>query len=286
MKNNILFVAALAMALFCSCDRKADFKSESFVTLDATRYSVSEADGSFLIPVSIINPVNEEVQVIINVSSDTAVEGKDFTIKSPLSKVLTFGPGEEVKNIEVELIHDTEMTGPKSFDLSIQSADETIMVGNFNTTSCVIRDKEHPLGHFIGEWTGETYDQLYGTNETLTITISEVESDTNKLKISNLDPLSQYLSKSFSLTAYADESKTSLSIAPEQPIGKDGEGEEEQWYLCTAFSGSGSFGLEINLLYSSAKQTLTIGTEWGSIIYVEKQPYYGSLYTPVVFKKK
>lgn len=286
MKKYILFVTALAMTVFCSCDRKADFKSESFVTLEATRYSVSEVDGSLLIPVSIINPVNEEVQVIINVTSDTAVEGTDFTIKSPMSKVLTFGPGESAKDIEVELIHDLEMTGPKSFSLSIQSADETVLVGSFNTTSCTIRDKEHPLGHFIGEWTGETYDQLYGTNEILTITISEVENSMEKLKVSDLDPLQKYLSKTFSLTAYADESMSSLSIAPEQPIGKDGEGEEEQWYLCTAFSSSGSFGLEMKLLYDSAKQTLTLGTEWGSIIYVGKDPYYGSLYTPVIFRKK
>lgn len=274
------------MTLFCSCDRKVDFKSQSFVTLEATSYSVSEGDGSFFIPVSIVNPVNEEVQVIINVTSDTAVEGKDFNIKSPQSKVLTFAPNENAKNIEVELVHDTEMTGPKSFELSIQSADDSFIVGNFNTTACKIRDKEHPLGHFIGEWTGETMDQMYGVTEQLTVTISEVESDVNKLKVTNLDPIYKYASKAFSLTAYPNDTKTALNIAAEQPVAKDGEGDQEMWYLCTSFTSSGNFGIDISLVYDSQNKTLTLASLWGSIIYIGQDVYYGSLYSPVVLKKK
>ena len=74
MKKNILFVAivyALA-SLFTSCDRKADFHSESFVTFESVSFSVSEADGKLSIPVSIFNPIDKAVNIIVRVNSDSA----------------------------------------------------------------------------------------------------------------------------------------------------------------------------------------------------------------------
>lgn len=230
MKKSILYIIALVMALFCSCDRKADFKSESFATFEATSYSVGEDQTTnLLIPVTIYNPVNEEVQIIVRTNTDAydndkaAVSGTNYELVYPSSGVLVFEPGEATKNIEVKIIHDNAQTGSKYFDVTIEGADEYFHTGNINKTSCKIRDYEHPLRHFIGDWTGEVYDSMTETMTVLNMTIAEDENDEkySKLRIYNIDPVSETLDKAFAVKGVANAERTAITLANEQPVGYD-----------------------------------------------------------------
>lgn len=299
MKKNILFVAIVSAlaSLFTSCDRKADFQSESFVTFESVSFSVSEADGKLSIPVSIFNPIDKAVNIIIRVNSDTAVEDEDFKIVSPANKVLTFAPGETSKNIEIELIHDKEMTGSKYFEIAIESPDPSFTVGNHNTASCKIKDKEHPLEMFIGDWVGTINAVDPGTGATtptsLSVTITEDEFDETykKLRIHNLDPVVINMSKVYTLKAVVDEEKTKITIANEQPVGYYDA--YASYYVFYAFKVT-SQGVEfsdspVELLYDQDKETLTISSGYGTLFaYTDGNQYLGSVYAggAVLSKKK
>lgn len=293
MKNYIRIIAlvsALAFALV-SCDRTADFHSESFATFESVNYSVSEAAGTISIPVKIYNPIDREVRLIVGVNNDTAVEDEDFSIVSPANKVLTFAPGEEVKNIEIELVHDMDMTGAKFFEVTISSADESFTVGQYNTAYCKIKDKEHPLDVFIGEWIADGVD--YSTEQAISfeVSIMEDEYDTTfkRLKIKNLDPVSATMAKVFTLKATVDAAKTKITIASEQPVGYDEE--YGSYFTFYGFSiTSQGFGLieSVTLNYDQEKETLTIPNAYGTLFsYTDGKQYIGSVYAPgVVLRKK
>lgn len=298
MKKNILIIAiAFALAsLFTSCDRKVEFQSQSFVTFESVSFSVSEAAGKLSIPVSIYNPIDKAVNVIVRVNSDTAVEGEDFRVVSPVNKVLAFDRGETSKNIDIELIYDKEMTGSKHFEVVIESPDPAFIVGNHNTVSCKIKDKEHPLEMFIGDWVGSVNAIDPGSGATtatqLNVTIAEDEYDETykKLRIHNFDPVAVNMAKVYTLKATVDDEKTKITIANEQPLAYDDI--YATYYVFYGFKVSAQ-GIEfadapVSLLYDQEKETLTISSGYGSLFtYSDGNEYLGSVYEGgAVLKKK
>ena len=292
MKKNILFFTTLMLIVFSSCDRKAEFKSVSFVTLEDTSYSVGEDAGTLSIPVTLYNPSNQEVQVIVKISTDSyddnkkAEEDKNFRLSKPQTGVLTFAPGETTKHIELEILHDSAQTGSKYLDITIQSADEDFITGNINTASCRIRDLEHPLKAFIGDWTGSAEDYWAGQTS-LTISIAEDMNDETgtKLRISNMDPISATLPKAYSLKAIANEEKTAITIANDQPVGKD---ETYGYYSLAALSITAaglSYADPLTLTYANKNgvETLSFSSAFGTIA----SGYIMSLYMDgIVLTKK
>ena len=218
MKNIYLFISAIAL-LLVSCDRKVEFKHETFATLSTVRYTVREDAGEFTIPVTLYNPTGSEVQLIVTTTDSTAVQDVDYEIVSPASGVLTFSGDETQKDIVISLNHNKAFQKSKLFYLTIAATDENFVIGNLNTATCVIKDAEHPLDMFIGEWKG-TANSLYdGTPYVLTVNISEDEDDETytKLKIDGLEPMQ--LSSPTSLSAVVNAEKTEVSIAAGQQIG-------------------------------------------------------------------
>lgn len=218
MKNIYLFISAIAL-LLVSCDRKVEFKHETFATLSTVRYTVREDAGEFTIPVTIYNPTGDEVQLIVKTDDETAVQDVDYEIVTPANGVLTFSGDESQKDVVIKLNHNKAFQKSKTFYLSIAAADENFVIGNLNTATCVIKDAEHPLDMFIGEWKGTALSVFDGTSYPLTVNISEDESDETytKLKVDGLEPMQ--LSSVTPLSGVVNAEKTQLTISGGQQIG-------------------------------------------------------------------
>lgn len=218
MKNIYLFISAIAL-LLVSCDRKVEFKHETFATLSTVRYTVREDAGEFTIPVTIYNPTGDEVQLIVKTDDETAVQDVDYEIVTPANGVLTFSGDESQKDVVIKLNHNNAFQKSKTFYLSIAATDESFVIGNLNTATCVIKDAEHPLDMFIGEWKGTALSVFDGTSYPLTVNISEDESDETytKLKVDGLEPMQ--LSSVTPLSGVVNAEKTQLTISGGQQIG-------------------------------------------------------------------
>lgn len=218
MKNIYLFISAIAL-LLVSCDRKVEFKHETFATLSTVRYTVREDAGEFTVPVTIYNPTGDEVQLIVKTDDETAVQDVDYEIVTPANGVLTFSGDESQKDVVIKLNHNKAFQKSKTFYLSIAATDENFVIGNLNTATCVIKDAEHPLDMFIGEWKGTALSVFDGTSYPLTVNISEDESDETytKLKVDGLEPMQ--LSSVTSLSGVVNAEKTQLTISGGQQIG-------------------------------------------------------------------
>ncbi len=221
MKRINIILAALALLSLVSCSRKVEFPHETFVTFDDVTFSVNEQVGTVSIPVSVYNPNGGEVQVIVTgIDGDGekgAVNGKDYEIVSPALGVLTFAGGESTLNVEVDLMHDSKLTGTKNFNLEIKSVTDGINVGGFNVATVKILDAEHPLAPMIGEWTG-TLMGLTGTDYETTINIEAVDDDDTFTKLtldSGVDPA--YGGPDVAYNATADI-KTGAIVLPSEQL--------------------------------------------------------------------
>lgn len=228
MKKLYIIAAALALVLTASCNRKVEFEHETFATLDAVTFSVDETVGKVVIPVSIYNPTGAEVQISVATVDGKAVEGTDYEIVSPASGLLTFTGEEKVKNIEVAITDFSgEFTGSKDFKVQIASATEGVSVGALNTASFTIKDLDHPLAAFIGDWAGSPLvDFFRGTEYALNITIAANEEDPtySSLIISDLDPYfaTNGINSSVGCNIFlgvVNEARNQILIESGQPMG-------------------------------------------------------------------
>lgn len=194
MKKNILLFVAAVMA-FASCGRKVDYEHMTFATLDAASYSFNEDVEEFRVPVTIVNRTGAEVAVSFKTVDGKAQEGVDYEVISPVSGVLSFAPGETTQEIVLGINYDPDLTGTKDFSLTIASATEGFIVGGCNTTKLRIKDDNHPLKAFIGEWTASATGYLNGIGYGWSMIIEPDESDLTytKLIIYDLEPLTAYL---------------------------------------------------------------------------------------------
>lgn len=218
----------MVLALSASCNRAIELQPQTFATLDAVSFSVDETVGKVSVPVSIYNPTGAEVQVTVKGVDGRGVKGVDYDIVSPSSGILTFSGDVTTQNIEVEITDFTgEFTGGKDFKIEIASATAGVSVGNLNTAYFTIKDLDHPLAAFIGEWTGAPLvDFFNGDQYTLNLTIVSNDDDPtfNSVLIQNIDPY--FASAGFNanngcniFVAVANEDRTQLLLESGQPIG-------------------------------------------------------------------
>ena len=228
MKKINFIAAAMVLMLSASCNRAIDLQPETFATFDAVSFSVDETVGRVSVPVSIYNPTGAEVQVTVKAVDGKGVNGVDYDIVSPSSGILTFSGDVATQNIEVDITDFTgEFTGGKDFKIEIASATAGITVGNYNTAYFTIKDLDHPLAAFIGDWTGgPLVDFFYGDQYTLNLTIVSNDDDPtfNSVLIQNIDPY--FAGAGFNanngcniFVAYANEDRTQLLLESGQPIG-------------------------------------------------------------------
>lgn len=263
MKLNFKYtLATLALAaLFASCDRTAEFKSEKFISVDNNSYSVTEVEGEVTIPVHVYNADNNEVNVSVTVLPGTAEEGADFEVVTPASGVLTFAAGETTKEVKVAIkSHEGVYTGNKNFAIQVASATEGVSVGKFDTSLITINDLDHPLSKFIGDWSGDfnTGRGLYAGH---TITIAPVEDDVTILYINNLEPY--FATNGLVAPDYnvfvgdVNEDKTVITITVGQAIGY-----QSAYIIGTADAAGDAETADITIVYNE-DGTLTIPNFWG-----------------------
>lgn len=228
MKKINIIAAAMALVLSASCNRNLEFQHETFATFDAVTFSVDETVGRVSVPVSIYNPTGSEIQVTVKAVDGKGVSGVDYDIVSPASGILTFSGDVTSQNIEVEITDFSgEFTGSKDFSIEIASATAGVTVGNLNTARFTIKDLDHPLAAFIGDWTGAPLvDYFYGDQYTLNLTIIANDDDPtfSSVYVQNIDPY--FASAGFNsnngcntFLAVANAERTQLKLESGQPIG-------------------------------------------------------------------
>ena len=188
MKLNFKYiVAALALvALSASCDRKVDFPSEKFVTLDDYAYSVDETSAEVVIPVHIYNQDCHDVQVAVKLLDNTAVEGTDYEIISPASGVLTFPAGTDSLAIKIAIKpHVGVYTGTKKFGVQVASATEGVVTGAFSSATVSISDLDHPLADILGDYVATGNTASSGVAQ-WKVTFAANEDDVTKVNVTNL----------------------------------------------------------------------------------------------------
>ncbi len=228
MKKINIIAAATVLALSVSCNRAIEFQHETFATFDAVSFSVDETVGQVTVPVSIYNPTGSEVQVTVKANDGKGVNGVDYEIVSPASGILTFTGSTETQNVEVKITDFSgDFTGSKDFTITIASATPGVTVGNLNTAYFTIKDLDHPLSAFIGDWSGAPLvDYFYGDQYALNISILANDDDPtfSSVIIQNLDPYfagAGYNAANGANTfiAVANEDRTQLLLESGQPIG-------------------------------------------------------------------
>lgn len=158
MKRNVILFVAAAFALLAaaSCGRKVEYQFDSYATMYSATYSVPETAGEIKVPVLVNNADGSEVQVSVQVTEGTAVEGVDYEVVSPANGLLTFSGETDSLDVVIKIFaFEGEFTGTKQFTVNISSATEGLPVGLFTQSKVTINDLDHPLGRFIGTWTGE-----------------------------------------------------------------------------------------------------------------------------------
>ena len=138
---NILLTTACAAVLF-SCTHEYAFKSNSYVMLGETSFSVKEDVGKVYIPVSAYNSKTYQGSVFFKVNNGTAIEGSDFTVE-PANGVLTFD-GNGTESIVISVIeHPGVLTGTLKFSLELTGVTGDITdIGGVYSATVEIKDND------------------------------------------------------------------------------------------------------------------------------------------------
>ena len=236
MKRNIFIISVALVMSLVSCDRNVDFKSSSFASFDAASYVFDEDAGEVSIPVVLYNPTDEKVYVTFRTIDGKAKEGVDYEVVSPVEGILELGAGVNSAEIVLEIKPDhPALTGSKDFQLSIASASEGFSVSSMNVTKVKVKDTDHPLKRFIGEWTA-TAAGYSETKYSWTVTIEGDDTDNtySTLLVYDLEPaaVQMYnLSSEFDcniLEARFSEEKEAIIISDDIFLGMYDAGDGQQ----------------------------------------------------------
>lgn len=161
---NILVTTLCAAVLF-SCTHEYSFKTNSYVTLGETSFSVKEDVGTVYIPVSAYNSESVSGSVFFKVIDGTAVQGTDFTVE-PANGVLDFN-GNSTENIVISVIeHAGVLTGSLKFSIELSAVTGGITdLGGVYSATVEIKDNDVVVDwdYLNGDWTASddgssTYD--------------------------------------------------------------------------------------------------------------------------------
>lgn len=85
--------------------------------LTAVAYSRSEAFPSLAIPVFRAGPAAAAASIAYNVTDGTAQRGTDYEV--PPSGTITFGAGQRVATLSIQILTDGEIEGPQTFQVAL-----------------------------------------------------------------------------------------------------------------------------------------------------------------------
>lgn len=144
MKRYIYKLGLLAIAaatFLVSCDEDTvTYSGENFVTLQnvaSTSFRFFENAGTFTVPVTIAFPVDHDVTVGFTLTSDTAVEGVDYTIPG---NTVVIPAGKVTADLVINIIDNDILDDSKVFQFKLTSISDTgIALGIANPGSTTKR---------------------------------------------------------------------------------------------------------------------------------------------------
>ncbi len=220
MKYNYKLLYLLIMAvLFTTCKNEPIMfdNSKAFVAFVSSSASINENSNEGDIPVMLSavegSPAaTVDYEVVTDGIANPAMEGTDFTIVSPSS--LDFPQGSGYAYITVHPINNGDLTGNKSFKLVLTSNSRNYANGAESIITVEIKDDEHPLFNWIGNYvvTAESYHD--GHIENWYVTTEADPKDYNYLIINGISSDSANAIK-----ARIDLDQKLITITPGQSLG-------------------------------------------------------------------
>lgn len=143
MKKILILSLAIFTLIACEEDRTI-YSGDTFVSFRSTQSAVSinEAIGTYNLQIGIADEQNEDINVGLDVTSDTAIEGTHFNIPSSI----TIPAGETLVTIPVEIVDD-ELSNPiRNFTVEIVSVSNPSVnigildEGSYSKTFSIVND--------------------------------------------------------------------------------------------------------------------------------------------------
>ncbi len=132
--------------------------SVSVMSFGSSRWVLDEGDPDARVSIVRVGRTNEAVTVQLAVGSGTAVLGQDFRAAQGL---VSFAPGEMVRNVECPTADDEELSGTKRNSLGLSNPTGVGIVGNVATSELEILDNDG-----VG-WVDSKYSMPVATNATV-----------------------------------------------------------------------------------------------------------------------
>lgn len=228
---SLLTASMLLLLSSCELNEMPEFDdSNAFVAFENTTMSIDEDGGTINIPVTLASVKGMSAEVSYTLIDGTAEEGINFT--PPESGTLTFDAENRTQYIEVSIIDvPGEFTGDLQFQVQLND-DGTIKPSAENLCVVTIKDLDHPLSQFFGDWTANADSYYFGDGISWDVTIEKDENDVAVLWITDIvygfpNWGFSYPNVDTRFYATVNEEKTELSFAIGQTCAYQYQGEHD-----------------------------------------------------------
>ncbi len=259
MKNILKALTVLAAAaVLASCDQKEDYVTYSYVLLNTTSLSVSEADGTVTLGLTAYpqGDANINTEITFEVIDGTAKNGTDFTV-SPASGVLSVTS--TTASISLNIVDFSgEYTGDKSFSIKLTDASNGWTIGGVYQTTVTISDLDHPLSTIAGSYTASGTSYWDGA-ETWDVAFYTDSEDTSIIWIDGINPYiaGYYANYGTAYCVYGTVSSDLSTITVETPFLLGGY-YSGYYALILLFDGTYYYtGGDLTLTWDESTQTWT-----------------------------
>jgi hypothetical protein len=161
------------------------------VQFDSPSYTVNEHDGTATIFVTLSAPSTQQVAVTYGTSDGSATSPDDYI---PAEGVLTFAPGEVVKNFQVTIVPDTVTEQNESLNLALSNPVGATL-GAGTSTLTILDDDVPPTVQFTSATYTVSGDEAYATisvsvtpGSNQTVTVNYMTSDGTAKAPINYEP--------------------------------------------------------------------------------------------------
>lgn len=188
MRKFLSLMTIAMLAFFTSCDDLNEMPtfsdSNAFVAFNKAALSVNEDGATLSIPVTLASLKGMTTSVTYVVKDGTAKQGVNFTL-ADATATLSFDADNRTQNIVINIINNPGVfTGDLNFSIEL-SSEGTVKPSAESVCTVTIKDKDHPLSKFLGEWTATASSEYFGDVE-WTVLIEKDPSDVTVLKINSL----------------------------------------------------------------------------------------------------
>jgi hypothetical protein len=188
----------------------------NFIAFSASSINVVENLGPVSTPIVLgATKGSAQTTISLEVSSEglakPAIEGVDYTISSKQVETV-----DGVAQVTINPIDNEDFTGDKSFYLFITSNSQNYKRGSNDTILVVIKDNEHPLGKWIGDYVVDavSYGNPGAWDEQWYVTTEPDPDDVTKLIITGIGA-----DGSDPIVATLNTDEMTITLAPGQTIG-------------------------------------------------------------------